>query len=277
MIEDSRLKFDFSECSSRDKEILEKYWDSDSKGNFPLLLKQIYKDYNLKQSQLYSLANKHFLTWNFGECDCGKPIIASLNKRTDLISCLNGNGTINTYRSVEYFNKCKKCNEIQEQKEYEAQFENNNFDLRLSYFQQSQQVDNEYLSKSIKELTPFEIKLLYQIYKVQDFNLIKNSTEIFPVKYGEHKNFVWRTLYKFDNLELINADKTGSFINDIEFFERVSTMLDHMIGELEPLIEQSDIELSLLRVINIHSIKTNKDTDDNNNITNFDFTDKPPF
>jgi len=317
MIEDDKLNYDFSECSSRDREILEKYWDSDSEGNFPHTLKQICEDYDLKQNQLYNLASKHFLTWNFGMCDCGEPIIARIDRRYELISCLKGYGTIGTIRSVKYFNKCKKCNDIQEQKEFQEQFENNDFGF--NYSQQSNQIDKEQLSKSIKCLTPFEIKLLYQIYKIRDFNLIKNSTEIFPVKYGEHKNFVWRTLYKFDNIGLINAYKTGSFINDVEFLESVSTMLDHMIGELEPLLEQSDVELSLLRVtesnkvkyfsilepetdiilkaghkyefvatmttdknillrvINIHSIKTTMDSDDNDNKTSYDFTDLPPF
>ena len=209
------------------------------------------QEYDLKQSQLYSLANnKSKLFWDFGLCECGEAISSKLIKRTDLISAINNKGTIGTIHGIDYYSKCKNCYEREESIRLEKLLGYNNslYDYkRLEELIQPYKNDDS-TGDFIKALSPFEIKLLYQIYQINDFTLIKNSNEIFPVKYGEYKTFVWRTLYKFDNLGLICANKNGSFIIDIEFLENVSALLNHMIGELEPLIEQIDLEMTLLRI-----------------------------
>ncbi len=133
MIENEKISYDFSKCSSEEMGILEKYWEMDSKRKFPISLQKICNEYNLIQSQLYKLASTYHLTWDFGHCECGEPIFAHIHQRTELLSCLNNSGPIHTFRSIEYFRKCEKCRSIEEQKEMEAQFNEPTIELGELY------------------------------------------------------------------------------------------------------------------------------------------------
>ena len=245
MINKENIKYDFTKCNPLEQEILIKYWDCNNEGKYTFTLTQILKEYDLKQSQLYSLAHKFSLEWDFGKCECGNPIKAYLSKRNELESCLKAKGSINIY-GYDYYLKCAECNRIEAEKKMEEQL--NIEDYSPCHPEINNDLDTS-ICNVIRQLSSIEIKLLFQIYKLRDFNLIKDSNEIFPIKHGEHKTFVWRTLYKFDKLSLISAEKDGSYIKTIHFFDNVSELLDHMVGELEPSIEYTDLELSLIKVL----------------------------
>ena len=244
------LKYDFSQCTPTELEILLKYWDCDKNGVYSTSLKNIANEYNFKQEQIYNLAHKYPLEWHFQDCGCGNPIIAKLTKRRDLISCINKDGCINTYRSFNEFKKCENCSA----KEFRNYIDYNEWEARFAEESKTPVLTNETL-ESIKKLSPFELKLLYQLYELRNFNLIKYSNKIFPVKHGELRTFVWKTIYKLDELKLISAIKSGSYINNIEFYNTVADTLESLQSEFQPIIEHTDLELTLVKILEGHKTK----------------------
>lgn len=265
MIEHENIKYDFSDCSKSEVKLLSKYWDSDNKGVFNLTLNDIIYQFDYTIGKLYDLADKFPLKCNFICENCNEESIYKFTKRTELTSYLRTIDKTDHYTSYQYQKKCNNCISIERQKNINTQYqyeehcdEDNPFSSppeptreQLNYTEAHFPINSgnlENISNTISSLIPSKTKLLYQIYKLQNFNLIRNSTEIFPLKHGEYKTFIWRTLYEFDRLNLINAKKIGNLIYDIDFYDSVSNVLDHLIGELEPLINQTDIELSLLKI-----------------------------
>lgn len=117
MIDRKELEYDFTGCNPTEVEILSKYWNCNSNLDFELTLRMICNSYNISIGNLYGLSNRKALYWNFGTCDCGNPIKAKLNKRSDLISCLRGKGRIETYKNIEYFKLCRDCNRKEDERE----------------------------------------------------------------------------------------------------------------------------------------------------------------
>ena len=245
MLSHPNLTIELINCSEDERALLEEYWNCDSNAVFSVPLKDLSKKYKLGIDQIYRIASqKSEVHWNFGDCECGNRITTRLTKRKELASCLTESGVINTYKSFLDFKKCSECYDKEEQEFFDRQFNNNNFEGALS----QNNINSNGIDTIIKSLSSIEIKILYKIYDLRDFNLIKNSSDIFPVRAGEYKRFVWRTLYKLDSLNLISTEKKGSYIKTIIFFDEVESILNQMIGELETYIEETDIELAMLKV-----------------------------
>jgi len=118
MIKRSNIKFDFSNCNEHEINILSKYWEANSEGQFKVTLKEICSEFNKTTSGLYTLARHNPIFWTTENCqDCKKEIIIKLTKRIDLVTCLKGFGTISTFREFDYYKKCEDCHTLTYQKE----------------------------------------------------------------------------------------------------------------------------------------------------------------
>ena len=253
-----KLNINYKNCSDREREILEKYWACNSEGEFSITISKLCESYEMKQNELFRLAkNKTEVIWNFGKCSCGMEIVYRVLKRTNLTACIKDRGAVEdiwTSSVSSHFLKCDTCRKSGKNRTTHA---SNPFDsdYNANDFPSKQDLSNDIIERKIKSLSPYEMKLLYEIYRIQDFSLIKNSNTIFPVKFGEHKTFVWRTLFKFIRMKLISASRENSYIKDLFFDSRIEEVLENVLGDTSPLINQIDLEMTLIKVAEESRIK----------------------
>lgn len=236
MYENQQFKHKFIDCTTEESEILNDYWSCDEQGNFNYQIKDICSKYNITNAKLSTLVRrKSKLSWDFGYCNCGSPIVFEIINRANLKACLKDRGDVNecqTSRVSSHFSKCEGCRKAARTSLRSYSFDSYNIDPWPSPFGDSPLEDPDRttaIKNKIKVLSAFELKILRQIYSLKDFDLIKESKEIFPIKYGEHHRATWRTLYKLGekNLITVTKDWEGLRIADIGFHAEVEEVLKY--------------------------------------------------
>lgn len=245
-----KLTITYPGCSASEQEILEEYWLCNSEGEFSTKIKDLRERIGLKQKDLDALVkSKSLLVWNFGNCSCGNEIAYRILRRNNLTACIKDRGAVEdiwTSSVSTHFGKCGTCRMAEQDRFYQKNT-TRPFDSSDG-FEKMTELNRVTIERRIRSLSPYELKLLYVIYSIQDFTLIKASNSVFPVKFGEHKTFVWRTFFKFIRLKLVSADMENSYIKSMHFDSVVESTLENMLGEISSLVNEIDLEITLIRV-----------------------------
>jgi len=103
----------------------------------------------------------------------------------------------------------------------------------------------ENIPNLLRSLTPEELRILHLIYEINDFDAIRTSALIFSDRSPGTIRRVWRTVYKFSTLNLIDIRKSGAYIDSLTTSPEVADQLQSTEFDLVDQNMES-LELALM-------------------------------
>ena len=143
---------------------------------------------------------------------------------------------------------CWSCRSERQMKEFEEQ-RHDDFSMDWSNFISNERVEEEYLVEKIDRLTRLELKTLYKIYELQDFSLVKDSTELFPLKGNtNYEKKVWSYFYTLGQKGLVSLIKNQNYIYGVKLIPGVQNLLSNFQEQKSLVLDHVDFKIPLLRV-----------------------------